>query len=683
MPNPEDSKIIPFDSAASEPPAPAERRTDDAGSNSAQKTACGGEPGALSGREVPGFRRQFEKPIYFRPGGLGFDRYYDKPGDKAPWLSLCAIMGNEGHHIGRFFEAFEPWVDEIVLVRAIGSQAPDDTFEIASKIATKRIIFAEYVNDPDTAEWPHVDNFARARQMAWDLATGEFKMWADADDVIEPEQAKLLRSAVDLGDFDVLFLPYRIPGSHPLFRERVVRRGVGRWVHAVHEAISFPSAAKGKRRSDIEFFHLPKGGRDGKPKESRSLERNLRILERAAEPAALIYFYLHRDNLLLHKDELALEWGKRAIGTPNLTVAEKYKVYYNLAKMFIGRGDFVQADNFAMNGIRLCPDRRECYAMMACSVIEKKDWPRALTWMQICRAIAPMPVRMRPNWYEDSWYGWRSDLTTAFILRKLGAMEEAQKIEDEGHGGKPILSLLHATRGRPERALGARDQAFMTAIKPENIEHIFAIDADDEESVRELDGFNRVIVEPGGGCVRAWNAAAAVSRGRVLVQMSDDWILPHHWDNQICWGLKDPLEAKKPAERAAVLAISDGHRTDQLLCMAILTREYYLRQRHEKTCEPYLFHPDYLGVFSDNEFTVRAYEAGVIVERRDIVFTHDHPIFRGEALDPTYAAQNSSERYRQGLEVFNRRNPRHKIEIPAGWEAPAESLPLTRPLPES
>lgn len=586
-------------------------------------------------------------------------------------------MGNEGHHIRRFFEAFEPWVDEIVLVRALGSKAADDTFAIAREIATKPLVLAEYVNDEDTKDWPHVDNFSRARQMAWDLAAGEFKMWADADDVIEPDQAKKLRAAVDLGDFDVLFLPYRIPGSHPLFRERVIRKGVGRWVHAVHEAISFPASAKGKRRTDIEFFHLPKGDRDGKPKESASLDRNLRILQRAAEPAALIYFYLHRDNLLLRKNAEALEWGKRAIAAPNLTVAEKYKVYYNLAKMFLGQGDFTQADNFAMNGIRLCPDRRECVAMMACSVMEKKDWPRALTWIQFARAIAPLPPRMRPNWYEESWYGWRANLTMAFILRKMGANQEAQKIEDEEHGGQPMISLLHATRGRPERAIAARDQFFSTALKPEFLEHIYAIDADDEESLRELDGFNKIVVEPGGGCVRAWNAAAAVCRGRVLVQMSDDWVMPHHWDNQICWALREPLEK----HAAAVLAVSDGHRQDPLICMAILTREYYQKNRHEQTGEPYLFHPDYLGVFSDNEFTVRAYENGVVIDRKDIVFTHDHPIFRGEPLDSTYAMQNSRARYEAGLAVFNRRNPRHKIELPEGWNAPGD-LPLVRETPE-
>ncbi len=47
-----------------------------------------------------------------------------------------------------------------------------------------------------------------------------------------------LREAVELGDFDVLFLPYCIVGHTPMRRERVLRKGSGKWVGAVHEAAS-------------------------------------------------------------------------------------------------------------------------------------------------------------------------------------------------------------------------------------------------------------------------------------------------------------------------------------------------------------------------------------------------------------------------------------------------------------
>ena len=59
------------------------------------------------------------------------------------------------------------------------------------------------------------------------------------------------------------------------------------------------------------------------------------------------------------------------------------------------------------------------------------------------------------------------------------------------------------------------------------------------------------------------------------------------------------------------MAISDGLRTDKLLCMAILTQKRLEKQGG------YMFHPDYQesdGIYSDNEFTERAYADGVVIE---------------------------------------------------------------------
>ena len=592
----------------------------------------------------------------------------EAPGRPAIWFSLGAIVGNEEHHIERFFQAFEPLVDEIVLVRSIGCLEPDQTFEIAKRIATKPLILSEYRNSEDTAAWPHVDDFGAARQKAFDLTTGEFIMWADCDDIIDPDSLKRLRGQVDLGNFDMLMISYRCRGHHPLMRERVIRRGAGRWCHPVHEAISVKPNVTTLARLDIEFFHDPIGlGLDGKPKDKHSLDRNLRILQHAIEPAAITYFYLHRDAMLANDMKAAIEWGKMAVLTTNLTPAERYRVYFNCAQIFLLRAAWGEMETFAMNGIRMQPERRECYCIMALSYLEKKDYGKALTWIQLAQCIAVPDPRNRPNWYEEAWYSWRSNLTEAMILRKLGLMDEAKAAEDREHGGFPMISLLHATRGRPEKAVLARDQWVSNSLKPGMIEHIFAIDADDKKSLEELDGFKTVVVGPGGGCVAAWNAAAAIARGRVLIQMSDDWNPAFHWDNLIAWRLKDAIEQKKPA----VLAISDGFRKDRLLCMAILTREYYLSQKHETTGEPYLFHPDYKGVYSDNEFTIRAYENGVVVEARDIVFVHTHPLFTGGEADETYLVQNSPERYAEGLQVFNRRNPTHRIEPPADPGPPA------------
>jgi glycosyltransferase involved in cell wall biosynthesis len=199
------------------------------------------------------------------------------------------------------------------------------------------------------------------------------------------------------------------------------------------------------------------------------------------------------------------------------------------------------------------------------------------------------------------------------------------------------ISLLHATRGRTLQAKECRDKWLNAAKHPENIEHIFGIDDDDIDSLTNINT-QRVIVERGKGCVAAWNACAKASTGDILIQLSDDWEPTRHWDATIISEFDD-------AEGERVLAISDGHRVDDLLCMAILNR-----QRYEK--QGFMFHPDFFSVYSDNYFTWCAHKDGVIKDARHIVFEHKHPVFNKAEWDATYTVSNSQQNYIQGHGKF-------------------------------
>jgi hypothetical protein len=113
-----------------------------------------------------------------------------------------------------------------------------------------------------------------------------------------------------------------------------------------------------------------------------------------------------------------------------------------------------------------------------------------------------------------------------------------------------------------------------------------------------------------------------------------------HWDQIIIDAIGDTSESK-------VLAISDGHRTDSLLCMAILTSKRYKQQG-------FMFHPEFFSVYSDNYFTDKAYQDGVIIEARDIVFEHLHPIFGKAEWDETYARSNSDKNFANGKATYEK-----------------------------
>ncbi len=221
----------------------------------------------------------------------------------------------------------------------------------------------------------------------------------------------------------------------------------------------------------------------------------------------------------------------------------------------------------------------------------------------------------------------------------------------------PVITLCHATRQRTPRALACRKMWLEAASDPGRVEHIFAIDSDDAESAEALKACTLQVVQtPGLGCVGAWNTAADHSAGDILVQLSDDWLPIPGWDRLFAGRFPS---LKKPG----VLRISDGHRTDDLLCMAIMTRA---RVRQTGWFQP----PAYTGVYSDDELSFRAYEDGVVIEARDIVLVHEHPHHDPSIeMDETYRRQNDDSRYASARKIFLERNPEAKKRwfVPGNW----------------
>ncbi len=227
---------------------------------------------------------------------------------------------------------------------------------------------------------------------------------------------------------------------------------------------------------------------------------------------------------------------------------------------------------------------------------------------------------------------------------------------------KPAFSLLHATYGRPEKAAAAMQMALQRAIRPRLIEYIFAFNNDDPSNAEgtfrmpecELE-FNRIDFARGNfiGSAPAWNAAANLCTGEILVQMQDDLELPEGWDFSLASRLADRLEN---LDQPAVIAVSDGYRTDDLCCTAIMNRARYVQTGE-------FLHPGYMSVFSDDDFTYRALrdhkeDKCTFISARDLVFRHRHHYHdKSVPMDATYERENSSEAYRIGAALFAERNP--------------------------
>ena len=177
-------------------------------------------------------------------------------------ISLCMIVRNEEQTLPRCLQSAADLPDETIIV---------DTGSTDGTVAAARQLGAQVHH----FSWR--DDFAAARNESFRLATMDYCLWLDADDVIEPADLERFRTLKETlpPDTDVVMLPYHAAvdaDGVPLLtyeRERLIRREAGlQWEGAIHECI----APKGiVRRGTAAVTHRKTG--TGDP------DRNLRILE--------------------------------------------------------------------------------------------------------------------------------------------------------------------------------------------------------------------------------------------------------------------------------------------------------------------------------------------------------------------------------------------------------------------
>ena len=95
-----------------------------------------------------------------------------------PSISLCMIVKNEERNLPRCLDSVQDLVDEIVIVDTGSSDA--------TRAAALRYTHRVY-------DFPWRDDFAAARNFAFDQGTMDYLMWLDADDVLEEADRERFR----------------------------------------------------------------------------------------------------------------------------------------------------------------------------------------------------------------------------------------------------------------------------------------------------------------------------------------------------------------------------------------------------------------------------------------------------------------------------------------------------------
>lgn len=162
-------------------------------------------------------------------------------------LSVCLIVKNEERVLGRCLDCAIQLADELIVV---DTGSTDRSAEIAKKYT------------PHVYLHPWQGSFAEARNYAYSLASCDYMMWLDADDVIDEENLKrFLKLKEDTKEeTDVVFTLYRNYSEDGIgdyiLRDRIIRRALDpQCVGDAHEAIPIEPSWKCLYATDITIIH--------------------------------------------------------------------------------------------------------------------------------------------------------------------------------------------------------------------------------------------------------------------------------------------------------------------------------------------------------------------------------------------------------------------------------------------
>jgi hypothetical protein len=224
---------------------------------------------------------------------------------------------------------------------------------------------------------------------------------------------------------------------------------------------------------------------------------------------------------------------------------------------------------------------------------------------------------------------WLHNRRSVFWQRALDIIDKDKRIND--------LRLLvkFPTRGRPEKFFKVLDM-YRDMSRSKNIRFVVTCDLDDvtmnnQIVIDRFRSYDDVEVHFGNSKtkIEAVNADMQGQDFDVCLLASDDMI-----PERIGYDLEilEQMKLNYP-DLDGVIWFSDGYQKKKLNTLVVLGKRYYDRFN-------YLYHPDYVSFYSDNEFMQVAFMLGKQTYIDDVIIRHEHPDNTKESIDSTYSVNN-------------------------------------------
>ncbi|MFZ5828398.1 MAG: glycosyltransferase [Bacillota bacterium] len=335
-----------------------------------------------------------------------------------PRLSLCMIVRDEEEFLPHCLESVAGVVDEIVVV---DTGSADQTVAIAHERGA-RVFHCPWTGD-----------FAAARNLSLERATGDWILWLDGDEALHPADRDRVRG---------LLLPANVEGyltthinyvgewvsgeveysaTQRLFRNRPAHRFEGR----VHEKIHLP--AEHVRPSPLRILHYgylrPMEG--GRNKRERNLHLLLQLREERPDDL-MVHFYLGGEYRLQGRWAEAVEAYRRA--KPALAGGYLYasKLMRGLAVALISQERYEEALRELAEGLTSFPHFTDLVYLQGVACRALGRLPEAIGHFHQCLAMGPAATPPHMG-VDPSMGGWRAHHALGDTFERRGEWEVARR----------------------------------------------------------------------------------------------------------------------------------------------------------------------------------------------------------------------------------------------------------------
>ncbi len=394
------------------------------------------------------FRRQLNQQIAFLEHWLEKHRVPLPDEPVGTRISLTMIVRNESVFLAECLQSVEGVVDEIVVV---DTGSTDDTVAIAERFGAKVVHF-EWQND-----------FAQARNVALQHATGDWVLVLDADERLLPESRAKILEAVRHPQFMGYYMEILSDIDSNLFIHRLVRLfrrlSYAHWEGAIHEQIMNSLTTRGGAIATLTGAQILHLGYQKQVVQDRSkVERNLHLLEQelAKNPDDPFHWFNLGNTYYSTGDDARAEYYLKG-ACERLRGTEDYASFCWSLYIHTLRAQkrYEEALATADQAKQVCPSAQVYYAE-AHTLLDTGDYERVVELLRQAREDAiqrgwlqPNGMSLNPsaNFTGDAGiltHKWRAMMVEA--LDRLERYDEIHALFSEGQGTpeEPFIRFQYA-----------------------------------------------------------------------------------------------------------------------------------------------------------------------------------------------------------------------------------------------